>query len=60
MSYDVAQVMREMAKLKRQRELVRGALVAEPVKAKLLADLDEAERKLAAGVLVDAPKGASK
>lgn len=57
--YDVAHVMREVAKIKRQRDLVKGSLIPQDAKDKLLRDLDAQERAIAASV-VEAPKGAVK
>lgn len=55
--YDVAHVMREVAKIKRHRGLVEASLIADEAKKRLLADLDEQERKLSASV-IEQPKGA--
>lgn len=50
-------VVRELGKIKRQRELVRSSIIATAAKEKLLAELDEAERKLASSIVDVSEKG---
>lgn len=57
---DVKQVMLQIARIKRQRDLVKASLIPEAAKAKLLKDLDAQEAQLAADVVADSDKKGAK
>lgn len=53
---DVKQVMLQIARIKRQRDLVKASLIPENAKRKLLSDLDVQEAQLASDIIAETDK----